>query len=59
MLAGGRHVHQGTHKAKTAGLFVLFTCSTEPFVAFVRILLDHSATRTATTTRLTRALLLT
>jgi len=57
MLAGGRDVHKWTHKAEIAGLFLLFTCATEPFVAFVRILGDHSATRTATLTKLTRALL--
>ena len=37
-------------------LFVLFTCSTEPFVAFVRIVDDQSATRIATLTKLTCAL---
>ena len=47
-LAGGRHVHQWMHKAKMAGLFVLFTCSTEPFFAFVLISGDQSATRIAT-----------
>ena len=41
-----------------AGLFVLFNCSTEPFVTFVRILDDQSATRIATFTKLTHAVLL-
>ena len=58
-LAGGRHVHQWMHKAKMAVLFVLFTCGKEPFVAFVRISCEQSATRTATLTKFTCALLLT
>jgi hypothetical protein len=59
MLAGGRHVRQWTHKARMADLFVLFTCGTEPFDAFVRILGDQNAARNATLTKLTCALLLT
>jgi hypothetical protein len=42
-----------------ADLFVLVTCGTEPFVAFVLLMSDHSAERTATLTKLTRALTLT
>jgi hypothetical protein len=59
MLAGVRDVYQWKHKAEMVGLFLLFTCATSPFFAFVRILCDHSAKRTATLTKLTRALLLT
>jgi len=55
-VAGSRYVHQWTHKAKMAGLFVLFTCSIDPFVTFVRILGDQSATRISTLTKITRAL---
>jgi len=58
MLTGGRHIHHWTHKAKMVGLFVLFTCSTEPLVAFLRNLGDHSATHNATISKLARALLL-
>ena len=55
-LAGDLHVLQWTHKAKMAVFFFLFTCSTEPFMALVRISGDQSATRTATLTKLTCAL---
>ena len=58
MLAGGRHVHKWTHKAKMA-VFLLFTCVTEPFVGIVRISGDHIATPTATLTNVTRALIFT
>ena len=58
MLAGGRHVHQWTHEAKMADLFFLFTCATEPFVAFVRISVDQSATRSGTLTKLNALFLL-
>jgi hypothetical protein len=34
-------------------LFVLVTCGTEPFVALLRIVDNHSATRSATLTKLT------
>ena len=55
-LAGARHVHEWTHKAKMAGLFVLFTCSTEPLVAFVRVSGYQSAKRSATRSKLSCAL---
>ena len=55
-LAGVWHFHEWKHKVKMAGLFVLFTCSTEPFVAFLRISGDQSATRPATLTKFTCAL---
>ena len=56
MLTGGWHGNQWTHKAKMADLFVLFTCDTYPFVAFVRIIGDQSAVPTTTLTKLTCAL---
>ena len=58
MFAGVRHVHQWTHNAKMPDLIVIFTCGTEPFVAFMRIVFDHSAARTATLMKLARSLLL-
>ena len=57
MLAGGRHVHQWMHKANLASLFVLVTCDTEPYVAFVLRMCDQNATRTGTLTKITSALL--
>ena len=55
-LVGARNVHRWTHKAKMAGLFVPFTCGTEPFVVFMRISGDNNAARTATLTKLICAL---
>jgi hypothetical protein len=40
------------------GLFVLFAYGTEPFVAFVRISVDQSATRSGTLTKLNALFLL-
>ena len=57
MLAGGWYVHQGEHKANMTDIFVLITCDTEPFVAFLRILGDQSATRSTTLSKLTCAVL--
>ena len=54
-LAGARHVHQWTHK-ELPNLFVLVTCGTEPFVAFLRIVGDQSDTRTTSLTKLTLTL---
>ena len=57
-VASDRHVLQWKHKAKRAGLLFLFTCVTEPFVAFVLLICDQSAVRPATLTKLTSALLI-